>query len=314
MPKIISIIVLVILIALFPPAVLAMISQNALPGDFRYPIKRKLEDGILLLASLNPTSRAWFAVSRSNTRFKEATGLLNKGQNASEVLTELILQTDSAFQELDQVSDIGQKSDLAGKLSDSITQYDKGLQTAQQNLQTKSETTANSKTTTQTVIQQNSQQTQIDSVRKQLEELQRKLEEERRRLEQLRIQRLANPPPRNGANNPPLRPSPRPSLSPSPRPSPSPSSSPSVAQSPRPSPSAAAPPVGSTHNCEDDPIDPPHNQSVELTWKAFCSQTCTSNNDCPKNFANPIIIPPGTSNKCYTFSTGPRCLQLQVDH
>ena len=46
MIKLLSIICLVLAIVLFPPAALALVSNNAVPGDATYPIKRALEVAI----------------------------------------------------------------------------------------------------------------------------------------------------------------------------------------------------------------------------------------------------------------------------
>ena len=54
MVRLLSTIVLILAIILFPPAVLALVSNNAVPGDSTYSIKRFLEDGIYTIASLNP--------------------------------------------------------------------------------------------------------------------------------------------------------------------------------------------------------------------------------------------------------------------
>ena len=61
MIRLLSIITLILSIVLFPPASLALISNNAVPGDSIYPIKRFLEDGIYAVASITPGTKAWFS-------------------------------------------------------------------------------------------------------------------------------------------------------------------------------------------------------------------------------------------------------------
>lgn len=127
---------LVLIIVLFPPSVLALISNNAVPGDTTYPIKRKLEDGILLIVSVNPTTRAWFSANRSTRRFDEARILIAQGkQTAGASLEELVSQTVVAAKEIDQISDPVQKEQLKQQLSQSIAQYSLGLNEIQKQIQ-----------------------------------------------------------------------------------------------------------------------------------------------------------------------------------
>lgn len=125
--KLVSIVLLIFVIALFPPAVLAVVSNNAVPGDTTYPVKRGLEDIIFAVASLNPATRAWFAAARSDRRFQEVTVLVARGKKAGDTLNELVEQTQIAANQIDQVSDPAQKAKLINQLSESITKYDTGL-------------------------------------------------------------------------------------------------------------------------------------------------------------------------------------------
>lgn len=127
MAKLLSIIILVLAIVLFPPAALAVISNNAVPGDTTYPIKRILEDGIYAIASLNPTTKAWFAAARSDRRFKEVEVLATSGKQASQTLNELVEQTQVAASQLEQVKDPAEKEKLKQQLVESIKKYDQGL-------------------------------------------------------------------------------------------------------------------------------------------------------------------------------------------
>lgn len=127
MIKLLSIISLILAIVLFPPAALALISNNAVPGDATYPIKRGLEDGIYALASLNPVTKAWFSAARSDRRFKEVTVLLAEGKAASNTLTELVSQTQVAAVEIKKINDPVKKKELINQLSQQIEKYDQGL-------------------------------------------------------------------------------------------------------------------------------------------------------------------------------------------
>lgn len=130
MVKILSTIVLILSIILFPPAALALVSNNAVPGDATYPVKRVLEDGIYAVASLNPTTKSWFAKARSDRRFKEFTTLITQGKKASDTLNELVSQTDIAASEIQKINDPARKQELIDQLLDSIQKYDQGLEQA----------------------------------------------------------------------------------------------------------------------------------------------------------------------------------------
>src|SRR5260221_462979 len=145
MMRILSIIVLVLALLLLPPAVLAFISQDAVPGQNTYHIKRTLENGLLTLASINRNTKALFSIQESQTRFDEANKLLAEGHLTPENLNDLVSQTAQAAREIQQVQDPVQKKELSAKLSASIVSYQKQLtqvstQLAQVNNQMQSET------------------------------------------------------------------------------------------------------------------------------------------------------------------------------
>lgn len=132
MARILGVVILILAVLLFPPAVLALISNNALPGDATYPIKRKLEEGILALAAVNPTAKAWFSVTRSNRRFDEAKLLLAEGKAADQTLSELVSQTDVAANQITQLSSQQEKQQYINNLSQSITKYKSELREVSQ--------------------------------------------------------------------------------------------------------------------------------------------------------------------------------------
>lgn len=125
--RLLSIVSLVLVLVLFPPAALALVSNNAVPGDPTYPIKRGLEEVIYKVVSLNPTTKAWFAAARSDRRFKEFSMLVTQGKKTGEVLNELVRQTEIAADQIASVRNEGQKEKLVQKLSESIKKYDQGL-------------------------------------------------------------------------------------------------------------------------------------------------------------------------------------------
>lgn len=138
MLKILSVIVTVLLIILTPPAVLAFATQDSVPGDFRYPIKRKLEEGILFLASVHPVTKSYFQINRTQRRFTEAKVLISSGKQASTTLSEFVGETKSAASTVKSVSNQTQKRELASNLSKSITEYDKEFETLEKNIPKKS--------------------------------------------------------------------------------------------------------------------------------------------------------------------------------
>ncbi len=132
MPRIIGIFLLVFSVVLFPPAALAFVSQNAIPGDATYPIKRKLEDGILLAASLNPKTKAWFSTDLANTRFAETQALIAQNKSVSVSLQELVAQTNTAALDINEFQDPSQKAQYVQTLTTSINKYEQVLAQVQQ--------------------------------------------------------------------------------------------------------------------------------------------------------------------------------------
>lgn len=134
MVKLLSILSLILALVLFPPAALAVISNNAVPGDATYPIKRSLENIIFAIASLNPNTKAWFSAARSDRRFTEVKTLLAEGKVADQSLQELVTQTQVAAIQINEVSDPLKKQELINNLSDSIQKYNLGLSQASQQI------------------------------------------------------------------------------------------------------------------------------------------------------------------------------------
>lgn len=172
MVKLLATFILILAIMLFPPAALAYISQNSLPGDRLYPVKRGLEDGVLMIASISPVTKAFFAVSYSQRRYKETTGLLSNGSNEeiSQSLNNLILQTALAANQIKLVSNPAQRRELIVNLSSQIQVYNQGLNSAKTQLTEKPSTSNTvSTTTTSTSNSNDSLAQQVDDTQKQLQ-------------------------------------------------------------------------------------------------------------------------------------------------
>lgn len=127
MIRLLSILILVLSIVLFPPATLALVSNNAVPGDATYPIKIGLENVVFAIFSINPATRAWFAKARSDRRFKEFSVLIAHGKKAQDSLNDLVEQTNMAAEEIKKVDDPLKRGELIAQLSESITKYDQKL-------------------------------------------------------------------------------------------------------------------------------------------------------------------------------------------
>lgn len=135
--KILSNLILVLMVILVLPVGLIMVSQDAVKGDFRYPVKRGLEGGILAIASLTPFTRAYFAVALTNRRYGEVALVIGKGNNAGNELDELVTQTSTAVSDINKISSSDQRAKLIADLSASIQKYDQGLAQAQQEIASK---------------------------------------------------------------------------------------------------------------------------------------------------------------------------------
>lgn len=121
-----------------PPATLMYASNNAVPGQIMYPVKRTLEKGILFLASLTPITKAYFSISQTEQRFNEVQTLLISGDDASGSLNEFVGQTEQAALDINNLSSDQEKYKLISELSNSIDYYQTSLAAA-----SKSESTIN---------------------------------------------------------------------------------------------------------------------------------------------------------------------------
>lgn len=139
----------IVAIVLFVPTTLILASQNAVPGDSTYPVKRKMEDVITAVLSLNPVTKTYFKTDLSKRRFKEAVALLSRGdKNSTASLSELVSQTQSATSSINEISDAGFQKRFTDDLIKQIDDYNKSLSQIEQ--VKKTQTTAIAKTSTAT--------------------------------------------------------------------------------------------------------------------------------------------------------------------
>lgn len=123
MLAILSKLVVVVMIVMLVPTGLVLASQEAIPGDVTYPIKRGLEGVIVSVSSLHPATRAFFHADLTKRRFKEAIALIRRGSDASNTLVELVSQTQTAVDIIDKIPDASAKRVYIENLSTQIVEY-----------------------------------------------------------------------------------------------------------------------------------------------------------------------------------------------
>lgn len=129
----------IILFLFAPPTVLVLLSQNSLPGDLIYPVKRGMESAILAIASVSPATKTAFRTDLTTTRFKEAqTLLLNRSDTTG--LTSFIAEIKTTQQELVSLSDENKKKELTEKLLTKIDGYQNTLTQTESQIHTTSPT------------------------------------------------------------------------------------------------------------------------------------------------------------------------------
>lgn len=120
----------VVFFALLPITVLIFLSQDSIPGDFFYPVKRSMENVILAAASVNPATRAAFTTDLTATRFKEAQSLVISKANASGLST-FVDEVQAAQVEVSHLQNPTEKANAEEKLAIKIDQYQNSLDTLQ---------------------------------------------------------------------------------------------------------------------------------------------------------------------------------------
>lgn len=118
-----------VLFAFLPITVLILLSQNTIPGDLFYPVKRGLEGAVLATASVNPATRVAFRTDLTERRFDEAEKLLARADTAG--LNGFIEEIQTTQQEVSTLLNISSKQELTDKLVKQIDAYQNKLDKAQ---------------------------------------------------------------------------------------------------------------------------------------------------------------------------------------
>ncbi len=124
-----------ILLFFFAPfTVLILLSQNSIPGDFFYPVKRGLENIILAAASVSPTTKVAFRTGLTQTRFTEAQQLFVSKADTT-AFTDFVTEVSSTQKELSTVSNSQDKIQGADKAIAKIEEYQTQLTQLQTQVQ-----------------------------------------------------------------------------------------------------------------------------------------------------------------------------------
>lgn len=129
----------IVFFALLPVTVLIFLSQNTVPGDLFYPVKRSMESVILAAASVSPATRAAFRTDLTTRRFDEAEKLL-LGASGTTGLKDFVTEIQAAQNEVSAISDPVKKEKLQQKIQTSVTEYEKRLDTVKVKLIAQEET------------------------------------------------------------------------------------------------------------------------------------------------------------------------------
>lgn len=128
-----------LLFLLAPFTVVVLISQNAVPGDAFYPLKRRLEDVVLVAASAHPATRVAFRTSLTKRRFGEAETLL-LARLDTEGLDNFVEEVQAARNEAENITDPVKKEELVKQLDTSLTEYTQRLTTVRQQVASRTQT------------------------------------------------------------------------------------------------------------------------------------------------------------------------------
>jgi hypothetical protein len=156
-----------------------------------YPVKRLLEDGTSTVLSINPVTKSWFLIDKSNRRFNEVEYLILNNEDVSTALYELMDQSKQIVDETSKIKDVQTKISAIKKASTTIKDYNQGLQSAYQLLKER----AQNGTTLKLRDSVHSQtQEEIEYVNKHLEQYEQKLNDEQSKLENSKQSNLSNLP------------------------------------------------------------------------------------------------------------------------
>lgn len=112
----------VFLFALLPVTVLILLSQNTLPGDFFYPVKRGMENIVLVASAVSPSTKAAFRTDLTQRRFGEAQELLVSKADTS-AYNDFVVEVLDAKKEISKLSDPKEKAQKTKVLLSKIDEY-----------------------------------------------------------------------------------------------------------------------------------------------------------------------------------------------
>lgn len=124
----------IFLFALLPLTVIILLSQNTVPGDLFYPMKRGMEDVILAAASVNPSTQVAFRTDLTEKRFQEAQQLLVSKADTT-AFTDFVDQVSTTQQDVSNLSNQQEKIQASEKLIAKIDQYQAQLAQVQTQVQ-----------------------------------------------------------------------------------------------------------------------------------------------------------------------------------
>lgn len=124
----------ILLFAMAPLTILILLSQNTIPGDLFYPVKRGMENVILAAASVNPSTRVAFRTDLTERRFQEAQQLLVIKADPT-AFSDFVTQVSTTQQDLSSFSNQQDKIQLSEKLIAKIDQYQNQLTQVQNQVQ-----------------------------------------------------------------------------------------------------------------------------------------------------------------------------------
>ena len=123
----------VLFLVLTPLTFVGILSQNSIPGDFLYSVKRGYEGTALAFASFAPETKASYTTSLATVRFTEAEKLL-LAKSDTQGLATLVEQVQTAQNNVAAVQNSPQKEELEQKLIASIDTYQANLLRVQQQI------------------------------------------------------------------------------------------------------------------------------------------------------------------------------------
>lgn len=126
----------IIFFALLPVTILIFVSQNTIPGDLFYPVKRSLENAVLAAASVSPATRAAFRTDLTTRRFDEAEKLLLASARVNG-LKDFVTEIQAAQNEVSAISNPVKKQKLQEKIKTSVIEYEERLDAVRTQLVTR---------------------------------------------------------------------------------------------------------------------------------------------------------------------------------